>query len=301
MKKSAARIGHLFRGILLSYVRSSSLALLCAAFMTAPAAFAGTTPDMTPPSLALDAFLAQSRLLHDTSPKPQSNVQPQAATADAGKPLTAAASSAINDVLSKSGAPLDAESTGLNLAIGQGRLPAVPAMAELDHATARAMVAAFPRPAGGTAEDQAQIAAAASSDPAMDEKIGLVRTLYRVDGTDALLRRFVATQHMRLIITEVNNHIEINKLSEADRYRLSAIAAQAETELEDKILTMDARAQARALSKPELLNLITAFDSDAQRKMTQMRLADSGKLDRGIDLDVSMAQIQIVKRYESGE
>jgi len=283
-----------------SYVRSSSLAVLCAALLAAPAAFAGTTPDMTPPKLALDAFLEQSHLLHDTSPKPQSNVQPQA-RADAGKPSNATVSKAVDDVLKASGHPVDAESTGLNLAIGQGRLPVIPAMDELDHATARAMVAAFTRPAGVTAEDQAQIAAAASADPVMDEKIGLVRTLYRVDGTDALLRRFVSTQHMRLIITEVNNHIEISKLSEADRYRLSAIAAQAETDLEDKILTMDAMAQARGLSKPELLTLIAAFDSDAQRKMTQLRLADSGKLDRAIDLDVTMAQLQVVKKYEGGE
>ena len=284
----------------MSYVSRSSLALLCAALVTAPAAFAGTTPDMTPPKLALDAFLAQSRLLHDTSPKPQSNIQPQT-TADAGKPLSASSSKAISDILLKSGNALDADSTSVNLAIGQGSLPVIPAMAELDHATSRAMVAAFTRPAGVTAEDRAQIAAAASSDPAMDEKVALVRTLYRVDGTDALLRRFVATQHMRLIITEVNNHIQISQLSEADRYRLSAIAAQAETDLEDKILGMDAKAQARALSKPELLTLIAAFDSDAQRKMTQLRLADSGKLDRSIDLDVSMAQLQIVKKYEGGE
>jgi hypothetical protein len=267
--------------------------------MTAPA-FAGTTPDMTPPKLAVDAFLAQSRLLHDTTPKAQANGQGPV-TADAGKAKPSAPSTAIEDILLKSGNPIDGESTAMNLAIGQGRLPTVPAMADLDHATSRAMVAAFNKAPGTTAEDQAQIAAAASSDPVMDEKIALVRTLYRVDGTDALLRRFVATQHMRLIITEVNNHIQINQLSEADRYRLSAIAARAETELEDKILTMDARAQARALSKPELLTLITAFDSDAQRKMTALRLADGGKLDRAIDLDVTMSQLQIVKKYELGE
>ena len=287
------------RGSLLSYVRSSLLALLCAGVVTAPAV-AGTAPDMTPPKLALDAFLAQSRLLHDTTPKAQANARGPV-TADAGKATPSAPSTAIEDVLLKSGNPIDAESTGVNLALGQGRLPPIPAMADLDHATSRAMVAAFNKAPGQTAEDQAQIAAAASSDPVMDEKIALVRTLYRVDGTDALLRRFVSTQHMRLIITEVNNHIQINQLSEADRYRLSAIAARAETELEDKILTMDAKAQARVLSKPELLTLITAFDSDAQRKMTGLRLADSGKLDRAIDLDVTMAQLQIVKRYELGD
>lgn len=284
----------------MSYLSRSLLALLCAGVMAAPAAFAGTPPDMTPPKLALDAFLAQSRLLHDSTPKAQTNLQGPV-TADAGKPRSPSVSTAVEDVLAKAGTPLSSESTGLNLAIGQGRLPVIPAMEDLDHATARAMVAAFTRPAGITAEDRAQIAAAASSDPVMDEKVTLVRTLYRVDGTDALLRRFVATQHMRLIITEVNNHIEINKLSEADRYRLSAIAAQAEAELEDKILTMDARAQAGILSKPELLTLITAFDTDAQRKMTQLRLADSGRLDRAIDLDVTMAQLQVVKKYEGGE
>ena len=261
-------------------------------------------PDMTPPKLDLDTFLAESHLLHSTTPQmPAKGTSPVVAVPDASKPMSAGDMAAVDQLLTLSGhAPtLDATGAARGLALGQGRLPTVPVMADLDHATAQAVVAAFSRPAGITAEDQAQIAATASTDPVMDEKIGLVRTLYRVDGTDALLRHFVATEHMRLIITEVNNHIEIGKLSEGDRYRLSAIAASAETELEDKILTMDARVQAANLSKPELLQLIAAYDSDAQRKQTQQRLGDSGKLDRSIDLDIKLAQIQIVKAVETGQ
>ncbi len=268
-------------------------------------ACAGTTPDMTPPKLDLNTFLAQSQALHTTTPQVPSSVTAQGGdVATPAKPVSAADQAAIDEVLTLSGhAPtLTASALAKGLAMGQGRLPTLPAMVDLDHATAQAMVAAFSRAAGITAEGQAQIAAsAASADPVMDEKIGLVRTLYRVDGTDALLRHFVATEHMRLIITEVNNHVEINKLSETDKYRLSAIAAQAETDLEEKILTMDARAQAAHLSKPELLQLIAAFDSDAQRKQTTLRLADSGKLDRAVDLDTKMAQIQIVRTYEAGQ
>ena len=303
-------MGFGFGGFLLPSVRiiSRALPLVCVALaLTASAALAQSspvTPDMAPPKLDLDTFLAQSHLLHSTTPQASTgNGNPIVAAPDASKPLSAGDMAAIDQLLTLSGhAPtLDAPGAARGLALGQGRLPTVPVMVDLDHATAQAMVAAFTRPSGITAEDQAQIAAAASVDPVMDEKIGLVRTLYRVDGTDALLRHFVATEHMRLIITEVNNHIAIDKLSEGDRYRLSAIAASAETELEDKILTMDARVQATNLSKPELLQLIAAYDSDAQRKQTQQRLSDSGKLDRAIDLDIKLAQIQIVKASENDQ
>jgi len=290
----------------------NACAIAAAASLTATIAFAGT-PDLTPPVLDLKTFLAQSKSLHDTNPEAPNSLAakstPNVATQIAQPSQTnlpKASSDAIDRVLALTtggDAQVDQASNTRGLSKMQGHMPAIPTMDSLDHATAQAVVSAFHTPGGMTAYDQAQNAAAAAvaPNPALEERIAMVRTLYRVDGTDALVRHFVATQHMKLIITEVNNHVDISRLSDSEKYRMATIAASAETELEEKILNMNARTQATSLTKTELMQLITAFDSDAQRKQTQQRLGDTGKLDRAIDLEMRLAQIQIIKLYESGQ
>jgi hypothetical protein len=268
-------------------------------------------PDLTPPPLDLQKFLEQSKALHDNNPQAPGSLTAQgsgsvtniaaAATAEMRRPLPRASAEAIDRVLTLTSGSIDDAAVSRGLAAGNARVPAIPTMQSLDRATARAVVEAFQTPGGLTAYDKAQIAAAGAVDAELEERIALVRTIYRVDGTDALIRHFVSTQHMRLIITEVNNHVNIAGLSEPEKYRLAAIAAAAQTELEDKVLDMDARLQAKSLSKPELMQLIGAFDSDAQRKLTELKLKDDGKLDRGIELDIAMAQIQILRKFESGQ
>jgi len=185
------------------------------------------------------------------------------------------------------------------LAAGQGAAPAVPAPVNFDHEAATAVLAAFRTSPDRTAESAATYAAAPVTDPALEERITLVRAVYRIDGTDALIRNFIATQHMKLIIEEVSRHIDFSKLSDSDKYRLAAIAAVAQTELEDKVIRMNALVQAQALSKPELLQLLAAFDNDTQRKLTDLRLHDDGKVDRAAELDIRLAQYQIVKAFEA--
>lgn len=190
----------------------------------------------------------------------------------------------------------------LGIATGEGVIPQLPVMASLDHQSAQAVITAFQQPAKTTAEQAATLAAdLASANPALEERVGLARAVFQIDGTDAIIRHFVATEHMRLIITEVANHIDFSKLSESDKYRLSAIAAAAQAELEDKIINLNAVIQANNLTKPELLQLLAAYDSEAQRKLTHLRLNDDGKIDRSSELDIHLAQYQIVKAYETAQ
>jgi hypothetical protein len=179
---------------------------------------------------------------------------------------------------------------------------ALPDDATLSHDTAQAIVRAF-KATPGTADQAASDAAddTSTGDPAMDERIALARTVFKVDGTDELLRHLVSTQLMKVIIGEVAKHIDINKLSDGDKYRLSAVAASAQTELEENILNLNARIEATYLTKQDLTLLIVAYDTDAQRKQTRLHLADTGKADRDAMLDLSLSQIQIVKAYESGQ
>lgn len=136
--------------------------------------------------------------------------------------------------------------------------------------------------------------------PEVLERKDMARTVFRVDGSDTQVRHLVGTEHMKLIIQEVANHIDINALSESDKYRLAAIAGTVQTELEDAILDQMARVQASALTRSELASLIVAYDNDAQRKLTQMRLNDDGRLDKAAELDIQLAQYQIVKAFEAG-
>jgi len=184
------------------------------------------------------------------------------------------------------------------MSTGQGAQPALPASADLDHDAASAIVAAFNHKQDAPRE---VFAADAAVDPALEERITLAETVFHVDGTEAIIRHFVETEHMKLIIQEVANHIDFQKLSDTDKYRLAAIAAVAQTELEDRIIRLDASLEANALSKDELMQLVVAFDSDAQRKLTAMRLGDDGKTDRSAQLDIGIAQYQIVKAFEAGE
>jgi hypothetical protein len=185
------------------------------------------------------------------------------------------------------------------LSFGQGAAPLMPVSASFDHEAAQAVTAAFKDPQT-TAESAASFAADPVTDPEVEERIGLVRAIYRVDGTEEIVRHFIATQHMKLIIEEVARHIDFSKLSDADKYRLAAIAAVAQTELEDEVIRMNALTQAQILSKPELVQLLAAYDNDTQRKLTDMRLHDDGKVDRAAELDIRLAQYQIVKAFESG-
>jgi hypothetical protein len=185
------------------------------------------------------------------------------------------------------------------LAAGQGVAPSVPVTDAFVHDTAIAMVAAFQKSDRKTADAVATYAATPALDPAVEERIALAQAVYKIDGTDALIRHFVAVTHMRLIIQEVARHIDFSKMSETDKYRLAAIAAVAQTELEDKIIRMNALIQAQNLTKADLLQLLAAYDTDAQRKLTNMRLHDDGKVDSAAELDIRLAQYQIIKAYES--
>jgi hypothetical protein len=189
------------------------------------------------------------------------------------------------------------------LSAGQGVAPAVPVSDTFNHNTALAVVAAMKNPGNTTAEGAASYAAtpAINAEPLLEERIALVRAVYRIDGTEELIRHFVGTQHMQLIIGEVARHIDFSKLSETDKYRLAAIAAVAQTDLEDKIIRMNALVQAQNMTKADLLQLLAAYDNDAQRKLTDMRLHDDGKVDRAAELDIRLAQYQIVKAFESGQ
>jgi len=200
--------------------------------------------------------------------------------------------------------PPTSASSGITygLAMGQGTAPAVPELANFNHETALAIVTAFKTPGqepNQSAESVASYAATPVLDPDVEERIGLVRAIYRIDGTDALVRQFIATQHMRLIIEEVARHIDFSKLSESDKYRLAAIATVAQTELEDRVIRMNALLEAQILTKPELLQLLAAYDSDPQRKLSELRLHDDGKVDRAAELDIRLAQFQIVKAFEA--
>ncbi len=222
-----------------------------------------------------------------------------ASTTATSRPLTSAEADQILSL-----APPDANAAlpTHGLSAGQAVRPFLPTADSFDHATAQAIIAAFNTPKGKTAEDAASAAATpAPADPAFDERVALVITLYQVDGTDKVIRHYVDTEHMKLIIAEVANHIDIGKLSQTDKVRLASIAAVAQTELEDKIIAMNARVEAANLSKDELMQLIVAYDTDAQRKQTELRLHDDGRQDQIAGIDVIIAEYTILRTFLSAE
>lgn len=259
-----------------------------------------TAPQITPQDTQarLLAYLAQA-------PSPVTGAvgvaPPPASLAVSGTPAAGAATpdkAAVDAMLALQAADSQAPLPTQGLSSGQAIHPFMPTADDFDHQAAQAIVSAFSDKKGQTADDAAADAAAqAPDDPAFDERVGLATTLFQVDGTDAVIRHYVDTEHMKLIITEVGNHIDISKLSVNDKYRLAAIAAVAQTELEDRIIGMNARVQAANLSKDELMQLIAAYDTDAQRKQTQLRLHDDGKQDTLAGIDVIIAEYDILRTF----
>jgi len=248
-----------------------------------------------PAATAATGALAAGTAAPSATPSPPVGSQAPAVTGGDAPTATKPATSILDF------APLT-RVAGATTGLSTGRLMPVPDAATLSRDTAAAILRAFRAPPG-TADQAASDAAdtATSGDPEVDERVALARTVFKVDGTDQLVRHHVTTVLMRIIITEVAKTIDFNKLSETDKYRLSAIAATAQTELEDKVLNLDARAEANYLTKQDLTLLIVAYDNDAVRKQTGLRLADNGKTDSDDALDLSMAQIQIVKAFESAQ
>jgi hypothetical protein len=132
-----------------------------------------------------------------------------------------------------------------------------------------------------------------------EDRVILAKRVLEVDGSEAVIRHFVNEVHMKAIIGEVTKYVDIKNLSEPERYRLATIAAMTATELGDKILTLTASQHAKNLTREELLMLARDYDIAAQRKLTQMRIDDTGEIDRNAALLRQIAALKIVQAFES--
>lgn len=103
--------------------------------------------------------------------------------------------------------------------------------------------------------------------------------LMDIDGTSAIVRHFVGQVHMPMILQEVAKYIEVGTLSADDTVRLARLSETSKQKLASRILLRNARNYGQALSATDLATLITANDTEAQRKLTRMRIEDGGATD----------------------
>jgi hypothetical protein len=95
----------------------------------------------------------------------------------------------------------------------------------------------------------------------------------------------------------VANRIDFSKLGDAEKKRLADIAASAQTVLEDRIVDLNARAQARALAADDLASLSKAMDNAAQKKLTAFRLADDGSTDVATEKRIQKARDTVASAF----
>lgn len=138
------------------------------------------------------------------------------------------------------------------------------------------------------------------ADAAETERMALVRRLFAVDGTEALVSQFVRRSHIELILQEVGKHLDFDSMSEDDKRRFVAIATVEQENLIENILNLNARSQARLLSRADLETLIGAYDIPAQRTLTRIRLEDTGELDRQAATLLQAAAEQVIDDFENG-
>lgn len=149
--------------------------------------------------------------------------------------------------------------------------------------------------------DSPGVAPVEGADAAESTRIELARRLFEVDGTQAVVEKFVGDTHMRLIIQEVAKYIDFDALSEAERYRLATVAATEQSNLSENILNLNARTQAGLLSRTDLETLIVAFNIPAQQALTRLRLEDDGALDQQVQAMLDAATQQIIADFEGGQ
>jgi hypothetical protein len=120
-----------------------------------------------------------------------------------------------------------------------------------------------------TFRDNGTIAPAAEAN---DPNTVLTLELLRVDGTDQVVRYFISTVHLQLIMAEVQKYIDIPNLDASDSARLTLLFDNSLRKLGTRILTRNARVYGQALGAEQLRQLIRANDTEAQRKLTRLRL-----------------------------
>ncbi|WP_333591636.1 hypothetical protein [Brevundimonas sp.] len=138
------------------------------------------------------------------------------------------------------------------------------------------------------------------ADTALIQRIALARSLLEADGTAETAISFVRKNHRILIAREINKHIEVNTLPAEDRARLTTIINAELATLTDRILQLSAVRYAQTFSRAELAGLIAAYDIEAQRKLTAMRISDDGSLDRRAEAALQAATQRALTTFESG-
>lgn len=138
------------------------------------------------------------------------------------------------------------------------------------------------------------------ADAALRQRISLARHLLDVDGTAEITARFIGDGHMALVSAEVGKYIEFSSLSEPDRARLAAITAIERQTLTERVLDQTATRLARHLGRSDLATLIAAYDIEAQRKLTALRLSDDGSQDAAAQQALEAAYSRIIDEFEAG-
>lgn len=124
--------------------------------------------------------------------------------------------------------------------------------------------------------------------------------LLRVDGTEELVRHFVSTVHLSLIMAEVRKYIDVPNLSAPDTARLALIVEGSTRKLGTRLLNRQARQYGRALDGGQLAQLIRANATTAQQKLTRLRL-DSSDTDAKSEALMRPVVLELAQAFEAGD
>lgn len=137
----------------------------------------------------------------------------------------------------------------------------------------------------------------ASDGSPLENRIAKAHRLMAQDGAEEGLRRSVALSYMPMVVAEVSKHISLVTLNDADRGRMTRLVSQAATRLGSRILRLDARRHAAALTDEQLSALIAARNTDTQRKLARIQLDQSADLDERTGQMLRAAVNQIAQAF----
>lgn len=128
-------------------------------------------------------------------------------------------------------------------------------------------------------------------------RVSAARDLLRVDGSEAVVIKTIRNVHGPMIIAELANHIDFDKLSEADRQRLSTLYAVEVTNLAAAVNQYYVYRFATAMSLDELNQLKSAMDTPEQALLAKIRVEDDGSFDVEVEETLNAVRQKIFAAF----
>lgn len=139
-----------------------------------------------------------------------------------------------------------------------------------------------------------------SVEPA-DSRTQSVLNLLKLEGTEAYRRVMTEQYQMQAIMAEVGNNIDLTTLSEAETARLETVKTGVAATITERLLRLDARPIAAALSDQDIAQLTQDFANPLSIRLVDIRFEGVAQYEAEMQTLLEGAINKVAEAYEAGE